>query len=102
VVTYRQAEVLKLVRDGVARGRPPTVRELAKALGVSVNAVSTHFKFLERKGLIRYEKRLANRNVRVRRPEEAGPVRVDPSRATPATGPGVFDKGVAFSLTELT
>lgn len=54
-LTDRQAQVLRFIgvyRD--AHGYPPTIREIAKQLGIrSTNGANDHLKALERKGYIR-------------------------------------------------
>jgi SOS-response transcriptional repressor LexA len=54
-VTDRQKEALDLIRAHIAReGRPPTVRELAAALGVSSTcSAHKHVRELRAKGLLR-------------------------------------------------
>ena len=53
-LTPRQAQLLDLIRESIAvRGMPPTVAELAAALGVkSTHGVRGHLQALERKGAI--------------------------------------------------
>lgn len=54
-LTARQAQILELIRQAIARtGRPPTRAEIARELGFrSVNAAEDHLRALERKGHIR-------------------------------------------------
>lgn len=53
-LTARQAAVLGLITEHHAvKGYPPTLREIAKALGIrSTNGVNDHLRALERKGYI--------------------------------------------------
>lgn len=53
-LTPRQSQILDLIREAVAvRGMPPTIAELAAALGVkSTHGVRGHLQALERKGAI--------------------------------------------------
>lgn len=53
-LTPRQAQVLACIREHVAaHGRPPTLRELGKSLGIrSTRGVSEHIHALERKGFV--------------------------------------------------
>lgn len=53
-LTRRREQVLAFIREHAARtGAPPTVREIAAALGIpSPNAVTGHLRALERAGLI--------------------------------------------------
>ena len=50
----RQAMVLEYIESSITeRGYPPTIREIAKHMGIrSTNGVTDHLKALERKGLI--------------------------------------------------
>lgn len=52
--TLRQIEVLNVIqRHQVARGFPPTIRELGTELGInSTNGVQCHLLLLAKKGLI--------------------------------------------------
>ena len=54
-LTQRQALALDTIRESIAkRGFPPTLRELARVLGIkSTNGVSDHLHALERKGHVR-------------------------------------------------
>ncbi|MBI4050852.1 MAG: transcriptional repressor LexA [Candidatus Doudnabacteria bacterium] len=54
-ITHRQKELLDVIRDKIqSKGLPPTVSEMAKALGVkSKNAVAKLLAGLEEKGLIK-------------------------------------------------
>jgi len=53
-LTDRQQEVLTYIRDRIADGLPPTVREIGRELGIrSPNGVRCHLEALEKKGLIR-------------------------------------------------
>jgi len=55
-LTARQAEVLAAVRElSAARGWPPTVRELARRLGIGPRAAFEHLAALVRKGYIEKE-----------------------------------------------
>lgn len=50
----RQADTLKMVRDYIETcGYPPTLRELAKHMGISIHAANGHLVALEKKGAIR-------------------------------------------------
>lgn len=52
-LTPRQLEVYNLIRDRLTGGGlPPTVREIAAGLQISVNGVVCHLKALERRGFI--------------------------------------------------
>ena len=52
-LTRRQWDVLKYVRDAITnQGYPPTIREIAEALGTSLSTAHQHLKVLERKGFI--------------------------------------------------
>jgi len=53
-LSKRQALVLDYIERSIAdRGYPPTIREIAKHMGIrSTNGVTDHLKALERKGLI--------------------------------------------------
>lgn len=53
-LSKRQAMVLDYILQSIAeRGYPPTIREIAKHMGIrSTNGVTDHLKALERKGLI--------------------------------------------------
>ena len=48
----RQREALAIIRASIAKGYPPTHREIGAALGVSCHAASLHIMALERKGFI--------------------------------------------------
>ena len=65
-LTHRQRTVLRFIAERIAEyGRPPTVREIAEAMGtVSNNAIQDHLRALERKGCITREPKLA-RSIRV-------------------------------------
>lgn len=53
--TARQAECLAILRDGHARGCPPTIREIARKMGTrSTNAVVDLLRALERRGLVEH------------------------------------------------
>ena len=56
-LTHRQQEILTLIREHIgARGFPPTIAEIAQAIGVrSANGVRDHLRALERKGAIRLQ-----------------------------------------------
>lgn len=56
-LTARQAECLDIIERSVrSRGFPPTLREIASAMGIaSTNGVNDHLKALERKGRIERE-----------------------------------------------
>lgn len=63
-LTARQQEVLAWIRAN-SRLYSPTVREIAKALGIrSPNGVTCHLKALERKGVIRRSPR-SSRGIEV-------------------------------------
>lgn len=55
MLTNRQREVLQYLREyQMARGKPPTVREIQIHIGCrSPNAAATHLNALEKKGIIR-------------------------------------------------
>lgn len=59
-VTARQQEVLSFIQSFIHTNRyPPTIREIAESLKVSVKAAHDHVKALEKKEVIRYD---ANRS----------------------------------------
>jgi repressor LexA len=72
-LTARQAEILEVIRDHIARfRRPPSQPELAKALGLSsTNGVFKHLAALEKKGAIELSPGLA-RGIRIK--EEGMPL----------------------------
>lgn len=50
-LTPRQAQILLTIQQSWDRyGYPPTVRDLSRAFGISVNAIFQHLQALERKG----------------------------------------------------
>src|SRR3989338_253880 len=52
-LTDRQREVLKIIRDAEKRGQNfPTLRDIAKTLGVNVHAIQGHIEALQKKGWI--------------------------------------------------
>ena len=52
-LTDRQQEVLKIFRDAEKRGQNfPTMRDIAKKLGVNVHAIQGHIEALQKKGWI--------------------------------------------------
>jgi len=52
-LTLRQRQVLNTIIDLIdLHGYPPTVRDLTKALHITIFAVADHLKALERKGAI--------------------------------------------------
>src|SRR5262245_60400070 len=53
-LTDRQRRVLNIIQDRLQRqGYPPTVRELAQHLGVSLGTIQAHLRALERKGALK-------------------------------------------------
>lgn len=57
-LTDRQREVLEFLREGIARGFTPTVREIGERFGgLAPQAVHDRLVALERKGFIRREPR---------------------------------------------
>ncbi len=59
-LTRRQSEVVTYVRRFAEKfGYPPSRREIADELGVSVNAITGHLAAAERKGVIRRASRTA-------------------------------------------
>jgi repressor LexA len=80
VLTWRQRKVLQVIRESVQkRGYPPTLREIAEAIGLtSTSTVSHHLSALQRKGYLHRDVGRA-RTVEVRLP---GPpaVRPEPGR----------------------
>jgi repressor LexA len=68
-LTQRQAEILRFIRDTLARDElPPTRAEIAKALGFrSLNAAEGHLKALARKGAIELIPG-SSRGIRLRQP----------------------------------
>jgi repressor LexA len=71
----RQKVLLMFVRDyHAAHGYPPTVREMANALGVtSTNGVNQHLVALERKGYVRRTPGIARSTVVLRGPSGEWP-----------------------------
>lgn len=67
ILTDRQAEILKLVRELIeTTGYPPTRAEIARSMGFrSVNAAEQHLRALEKKGVLDIESG-ASRGLRVR------------------------------------
>src|SRR5690349_23608061 len=67
VLTERQAEILRLVRELTeVSGYPPTRAEIAERMGFkSVNAAEQHLRALEKKGAIEIAEG-ASRGIRVR------------------------------------
>lgn len=60
-LTERQQQIMDLIREGVERGRAPTVREIAQACGIaSPNGVMCHLRALEKKGHITRERHSRN------------------------------------------
>lgn len=70
-LTGRQSEVLEFIREKLAeRGMPPTVAEIAEAMGVSsTNGIRGHLQALERKGAIELVPN-ASRGIRLLGPQE--------------------------------
>jgi SOS-response transcriptional repressor LexA len=64
--TERQMRVLRFVHEyAVTRGSPPTIREIAAAVGVSsTNGIAEHLSALQRKGLV-VRRDSVSRGVRV-------------------------------------
>jgi repressor LexA len=59
-LTRRQSQVVTYVRRYAERfGYPPSRREIADELGVSVNAITGHLAAAERKGALRRAARVA-------------------------------------------
>ncbi len=85
-LTERQSEVLKFIRRNVEDlGFPPTVREIAKHLGVrSTNGVHDHLTALERKGYLSREPGKSRSARLAQRPRK--PVATE--RATTEAGDG--------------
>jgi len=67
ILTDRQAEILKLIRELTeSTGFPPTRAEIARSMGFrSVNAAEQHLRALEKKGVLDIESG-ASRGLRVR------------------------------------
>lgn len=65
-ITSRQLQVLSCIRDYFeANGRPPTIREIGKLLGItSTNGVADHLQALESKGLIAVDRNVS-RGIRI-------------------------------------
>jgi SOS-response transcriptional repressor LexA len=64
-LTPRQVRVMELIGEGVAIGRPPTLRELCRACGISSpNGMKCHLQALEKKGVIRLDKPAAGVTAR--------------------------------------
>lgn len=64
-LTRRQREVAEAIVDmTLAQGYPPTLRELAQALEIQVNAVAGHVRLLRAKGAVSFERNL-RRTLRV-------------------------------------
>jgi repressor LexA len=54
LLTNQQQRVLSVIQDQLrSQGYPPTVRELAQHLGVSIGTVQAHLRALERKGTLK-------------------------------------------------
>jgi SOS-response transcriptional repressor LexA len=58
-VTPRQTAALEFVRQSIAGGRCPSVREIGQHLGVSRGGAALHLQALEMQGVIRREYRRA-------------------------------------------
>jgi repressor LexA len=53
-LTERQAEILAFIRNEVrTKGRPPTLREIGEAFGISQVAVHQHLQRMQAKGYVR-------------------------------------------------
>ncbi len=65
-LTHRQQEILALIRNRIeAQGFPPTIAEIARAIGVkSTNGIRGHLQALERKGVIELQAG-ASRGIRL-------------------------------------
>ena len=65
MLTSRQQEIVDYLRQEAAASGMPTVREIARRFGyASTNAVATHLRLLQQKGVIRREKG-RSRNIRL-------------------------------------
>lgn len=67
-LTRRQFEIVRFIGEHLdAHGRPPTLREIGRAVGIaSTNGVDEHLKSIERKGYIERASGMA-RGIRLRR-----------------------------------
>jgi len=65
-LTARQQEVVATIRAYIAEtGRPPTLREIGRRMGIgSTNGVTDHLRALQRKGVIAVDS-LASRGIRL-------------------------------------
>lgn len=63
-LTSRQHEFMDAICADIARGLPPTIRELGDKFGVSLNAAQDNVKALIRKGYLERDGQ-ANRGIRI-------------------------------------
>ena len=57
-MTQKQHEVIKFIEEySDANGFPPTFRDVAEAMGITVRAAHDHIKRLRKKGYLTYEPR---------------------------------------------
>lgn len=94
-LTVRQAEVLSFVREGIATGLPPSVRDICKRFGFRTHAARCHIDALERKGCLSWVRR-ASRTLRLTH-ATGHPVRVDLASGIVASEPG-GGAGVAYRM----
>jgi repressor LexA len=87
-LTVRQRQVLGLIVDAsAADGRPPTLREIGRRLGIaSTNGVRDHLQALIEKGYIRRDERSA-RGIHVLRIPDGAPASAADGGRTAAGGP---------------
>lgn len=70
-LTTRQQEIYDFISDRIAKGLPPTVREIGNRFKIkSPNGVMCHLKALERKGLINRDSQLSRAITLVHDPNE--------------------------------
>ncbi|MBV9858002.1 MAG: transcriptional repressor LexA [Streptosporangiaceae bacterium] len=68
VLTWRQRKILRAIRDSVRRrGYPPSIREIAEEVGISLSSASYQLSALQRKGYLRRDGRRP-RTMEVRLP----------------------------------
>jgi len=97
-LTGKQREVLEIVAAWIAKyGFPPTIRDIAKALGVaSTNGVVQHLNALERKGHIMRDSR-RSRGIKLLR-TNIGP-RMEDAPATVLAHGGQLEQGIRIAVT---
>lgn len=59
-LTEKQKRVARFIRDFAEEvGYAPSIRDLCEILGITINAVNDHLRFMERKGCLARDKRVA-------------------------------------------